>query len=116
MARHITVLIAIVVAGFILLSFTTSSLGSLGSAPKLMHDVDIARDTKSEEKADFSALSSNILEGGSIAPKLENATAKYVSLVFIFHCPILSPYACPSSPATLRSTDASSIQSRTWPC
>ncbi|KAI1119488.1 ERV/ALR sulfhydryl oxidase domain-containing protein [Nemania sp. NC0429] len=76
MARHITVLIAIVVAGFILLSLTTSSLGSISSAPKLMPEVDIPRDAKAEGSADFGALSSTILEGGSIAPKLENATAK----------------------------------------
>ncbi|KAI8954122.1 ERV/ALR sulfhydryl oxidase domain-containing protein [Xylaria longipes] len=76
MARHITILITIVVAAFILLSFTTSSLGSISSAPRLMHDADLPRDSASEGTADFGSLSGNILEGGSIAPKLENATAK----------------------------------------
>ncbi|KAI1130261.1 ERV/ALR sulfhydryl oxidase domain-containing protein [Nemania abortiva] len=77
MARHLTILITIVVAGFILLSLTTSSLGSISSAPKIVNDaVDLQRDTKSQGNEDFGALSGNILEGGSIAPKLENATAK----------------------------------------
>ncbi|KAJ8126309.1 hypothetical protein O1611_g7329 [Lasiodiplodia mahajangana] len=76
MARHLTILITIVVAGFILLSLTTSSLASISSAPKVMNDADLQRDTKSQANDDFTALSGNILEGGSIAPKLENATAK----------------------------------------
>ncbi|KAI0098537.1 ERV/ALR sulfhydryl oxidase domain-containing protein [Nemania sp. FL0031] len=76
MARHLTILITIVVAGFILLSLTTSSLGSISSAPKIVNDVDVQRDAKSQANEDFGALSGNILEGGSIAPKLENATAK----------------------------------------
>ncbi|KAI0428556.1 ERV/ALR sulfhydryl oxidase domain-containing protein [Xylaria sp. FL1042] len=75
MARHITILITIVVAGFILLSFTTSSLGSI-SVPRVVHDADLGRDTTSGGNAAFGSLSGNILEGGSIAPKLENATAK----------------------------------------
>ncbi len=82
MARHITILITIVVAGFILLSFTSSSLGSISSVQRVMHDADLARETTSEGDAAFGALSGNILEGGSIAPKLENATAKYVSSIF----------------------------------
>ncbi|RYC55528.1 hypothetical protein CHU98_g10680 [Xylaria longipes] len=41
-----------------------------------MHDADLPRDSASEGTADFGSLSGNILEGGSIAPKLENATAK----------------------------------------
>ncbi|KAI0905575.1 ERV/ALR sulfhydryl oxidase domain-containing protein [Ustulina deusta] len=76
MARHITILITIVVAGFILLSFTSSSLGSISSVQRVMHDADLARETTFEGDAAFGALSGNILEGGSIAPKLENATAK----------------------------------------
>ncbi|KAJ8121026.1 hypothetical protein ONZ43_g2421 [Nemania bipapillata] len=76
MARHLTILITVVVAGFLLLSLTTSSLGSIRSAPKLMHETDVQRDTASQAKDDFGALSGSILEGGSIAPKLENATAK----------------------------------------
>ncbi|KAI1756902.1 ERV/ALR sulfhydryl oxidase domain-containing protein [Xylaria castorea] len=76
MARHISILITIVVAAFILLFFTTSSLGSISSAPRLMHDADVSRDAASQGDADFGSLSGNILDGGSIAPKLENATAK----------------------------------------
>ncbi|KAI1277515.1 ERV/ALR sulfhydryl oxidase domain-containing protein [Xylaria sp. FL0933] len=75
MARHITILITIVVAGFILLSFTTSNLGSIG-VPRVVQDADLARSTTPGGDAAFGALSGNILEGGSIAPKLENATAK----------------------------------------
>ncbi|GAP86897.2 putative FAD-linked sulfhydryl oxidase ALR [Rosellinia necatrix] len=76
MARHISILITVVVAGFILLSFTTSGLGTIRSAPNVIHDADIPRDANSQGTADFGALSGSILEGGSIAPKLENATAK----------------------------------------
>ncbi|KAI0416964.1 ERV/ALR sulfhydryl oxidase domain-containing protein [Xylaria grammica] len=76
MARHLTILITIVVAGFILLSLTTSSLGSIGGVPKVLTDADTPRDTTSEGDATLGSLSGNILEGGSIAPKLENATAK----------------------------------------
>jgi hypothetical protein len=79
MARHLTILITVVVAGFLLLTLTTSSLGSISSVPKLMHETDIEKNIASQGSEDFGALSSNILEGGSIAPKLENATAKYVS-------------------------------------
>ncbi|KAI1304531.1 ERV/ALR sulfhydryl oxidase domain-containing protein [Xylaria venustula] len=75
MARHITILITIVVAGFILLSFTTSHLGGM-SMPSVIHDADLVRDTTSEGDAAFGSVPGNILEGGSIAPKLENATAK----------------------------------------
>ncbi|KAI0470220.1 ERV/ALR sulfhydryl oxidase domain-containing protein [Xylaria cf. heliscus] len=76
MARHISILVTIVVAAFILLSLTTSRLGSISSAPRLLHNTDISREDSSQGSADFGSLSSNILEGGSIAPKLENATAK----------------------------------------
>jgi hypothetical protein len=78
MPRHISILITIVVAGFLLLSFTSSNLGSIRSVPKLMHDEDVARDTTSGGAPDveIGALSDKILHGGSIAPKLENATAK----------------------------------------
>lgn len=76
MARHVSILITIVVAAFILLSLTTSRLGSLSSVPKLMHDGDIEGDASSQGNTDFGSLSGNILEGGSIAPKLENATIK----------------------------------------
>ncbi|KAI0409515.1 ERV/ALR sulfhydryl oxidase domain-containing protein [Xylaria palmicola] len=75
MARHLTILITIVVAAFLLLSFSTSSLGTITNVPRVMHDADRPRDV-AQGNADFAALSGNILEGGSIAPKLENATAK----------------------------------------
>ncbi|KAI1175063.1 ERV/ALR sulfhydryl oxidase domain-containing protein [Nemania sp. FL0916] len=76
MPRHISVLITIVVAGFILLSFTTSRFSAIPSVPKLMHDEGVPRDTASQGSVEIGSLSGNILEGGSIAPKLENATAK----------------------------------------
>ncbi|KAI1422882.1 ERV/ALR sulfhydryl oxidase domain-containing protein [Xylaria sp. FL1777] len=76
MARHITILITIVVAGFVLLSFTTSSLGSISGVPSVIHDSTLAKGTTSEENAAFGSLPGSILEGGSIAPKLENATIK----------------------------------------
>ncbi|KAJ3564952.1 hypothetical protein NPX13_g7671 [Xylaria arbuscula] len=76
MARHLTILITIVVAGFILLSLSSSSLGSISSISKPVADADLVKDSASEGDASFAALSGNILEGGSIAPKLENATIK----------------------------------------
>ncbi|KAI3329090.1 ERV/ALR sulfhydryl oxidase domain-containing protein [Xylariaceae sp. AK1471] len=71
MPRHISILVTIVVAGLLLLSFTSSGLGTIKSIPKMMYDVEQPRDI-----TDFGSISSNVLEGGSIAPKLENATAK----------------------------------------
>ncbi|KAI8627976.1 ERV/ALR sulfhydryl oxidase domain-containing protein [Xylariaceae sp. FL1651] len=77
MARHISILVTIVVAGFIILSFTSSSLtGGLRSVPKVMHDAYQPTDTTSQTGSELGLLSDDILNGGSIAPKLENATAK----------------------------------------
>ncbi|KAI0447869.1 ERV/ALR sulfhydryl oxidase domain-containing protein [Xylaria telfairii] len=76
MARHVSILVTIVVGAFILFSLTTSRLGSISSVPKLIHDGDIQRDAASQGNVDFASLSGSILEGGSIAPKLENATIK----------------------------------------
>ncbi|KAI1435326.1 ERV/ALR sulfhydryl oxidase domain-containing protein [Xylaria sp. CBS 124048] len=76
MARHVAILITIVVAGLILLSFTTSSLNSISSTPGILHETDLSGDVAHEANTDLGSLSSTILEGGSIAPKLENATAK----------------------------------------
>jgi hypothetical protein len=86
MPRHISILVTIVVAGLLLLSFTSSGLGTIKNMPKIMHDAEQPRDT-----TDFGSISSTILEGGSIAPKLENATAKYASSVFLF-IPAHMPY------------------------
>ncbi|KAI1824489.1 ERV/ALR sulfhydryl oxidase domain-containing protein [Xylaria intraflava] len=76
MARNITILITIVVAGLVLLSFTTSSLSAITSVPGIVHETDLSKDAVSAANADFGSLSGDILDGGSIAPKLENATAK----------------------------------------
>ncbi|KAI2636049.1 ERV/ALR sulfhydryl oxidase domain-containing protein [Xylaria nigripes] len=75
MARHITIFIAIAVAGFVLLSLTNSGFGSMSSARGFLHDTDLLRDATPEAHMNLD-LSGDLLNGGSIAPKLENATAK----------------------------------------
>ncbi|KAI0397826.1 ERV/ALR sulfhydryl oxidase domain-containing protein [Xylariaceae sp. FL0594] len=76
MPRHISILVAIVVAGFLLLSYTSSGLGNIKGIPSGLYSTEQARDATSQATTNFEAVPKNILEGGSIAPKLENATAK----------------------------------------
>lgn len=56
------------------ISFKSSGLGTIDNIPSFGHDVEERRNS-----LDLGVIPSNILEGGSIAPKLENATAKYVA-------------------------------------
>ncbi|KAI0104089.1 ERV/ALR sulfhydryl oxidase domain-containing protein [Hypoxylon sp. NC0597] len=110
MARHLSVIVILAIAGFVILSFMTSFGGrteqirkvlpvadagdrpptSEATVPKVnietgintepeakaKEDVNVKENTGSTAKLDFPSLSSNILTGGAIAPKLENATIK----------------------------------------
>lgn len=68
------------------LSFQKPSAPSAPSAPAAEK---APSDGIDASKADLGAISQDILKGGSIAPKLENATAKYG----IFYIPSPSAYA-----------------------
>ncbi|OTA98729.1 hypothetical protein M426DRAFT_325757 [Hypoxylon sp. CI-4A] len=122
MARHLSVIIILAVAGFVILSFMTSfgdrtesirqvlpvpgvsehekpldtskevlsadakvqaeletkldAEADLGPGAKTGTKGETTSDTKSHAKPDFASISSDILTGGAIAPKLENATIK----------------------------------------
>jgi hypothetical protein len=69
--QHLTLSILLVVLLFFSISYFFSGSSS--------HDVDrIPAESKSEFKVDLSGMPSSLLDGESIAPKLENATLKYV--------------------------------------
>ncbi|KAI1134095.1 ERV/ALR sulfhydryl oxidase domain-containing protein [Hypoxylon sp. FL0543] len=110
MARHLSVIVILAIAGFVVLSFMTSfgdrteqirnvlpvpdtaerPPASEAIAPGVKSDakidakpeaqakeqVDGKGNTETAAKSDFSSLSSSILTGEAIAPKLENATIK----------------------------------------
>ena len=89
MARrpHITLMF---VVGVILFVFTTYMLSTSGSSAETQHSESFdLGDHKIASHDDGSkppfGISDNILKGGSIAPKLENATAKYVYHVYHVH-------------------------------
>ena len=109
MARrpHITLML---VVGVILFVFTTYMLSSSGSSGVVQHSepLDLGGSSGSGDHKSASGdggsksafgISDNILKGGSIAPKLENATAKYV-----YHVHYIAPYItlCPSGQASFR--------------
>lgn len=74
------------VVGVILFVFTTYMLSSSGSsgATQQADTIDLGSGGSSSSSGEqgskpaFGLVSEDILKGGSIAPKLENATAKYV--------------------------------------
>ncbi|KAI4869152.1 ERV/ALR sulfhydryl oxidase domain-containing protein [Hypoxylon rubiginosum] len=105
MARHLSVVVILAIAAFVVLSFMTSFGGRTeqiqqmlpvagvserpqvapeapAPVPDLKPEVtldsklDIKPDGKSETQSGFASLSSDLLTGGAIAPKLENATIK----------------------------------------
>lgn len=133
MARHLSVVVILAIAAFVVLSFMTSFGGRTeriqqilpnsglsdrppvapeapisAPAPAIVPDLkpEVTADSKSEVKPDtkpdakpdvkpdakldrlkeaqsvFDSLSSNLLSGGAIAPKLENATLKCALLLF----------------------------------
>ncbi|KAI1773884.1 ERV/ALR sulfhydryl oxidase domain-containing protein [Hypoxylon cercidicola] len=105
MARHLSVVVILAVAAFVVLSFMTSFGGRTEQiqqmlpvagvperppvpeapvpppnakpevTPESKPDV-VKTDAKSETQSGFASLSSDLLTGGAIAPKLENATIK----------------------------------------
>ncbi|KAI1495827.1 ERV/ALR sulfhydryl oxidase domain-containing protein [Biscogniauxia marginata] len=98
MARHLSVIIILVIAGFVILSFTTTFAGETVRIPQVLPVNSASEGTATDLKAtdaesklsvpgskgsggagsksDLIGISSDILSGGAIAPKLENATAK----------------------------------------
>ncbi|KAI0880347.1 ERV/ALR sulfhydryl oxidase domain-containing protein [Annulohypoxylon maeteangense] len=108
MARHLSVIVILAIAGFLVLSFMTSFGDKAGPirqvlpvkgvterppadpapiapiAPNVKPDTnlktevkeDVEADAKPDLKSDFAPLPGDILTGGAIAPKLENATLK----------------------------------------
>ncbi|RYO78878.1 hypothetical protein DL766_009832 [Monosporascus sp. MC13-8B] len=93
MARHLSAMVVLAIAAFLTLSYMMTSFGE---AP---HGRDLSMPTSGDDnpaviKTDLGALSESVLHGESIAPKLENATAKYAN-------PTPLPSASASS-ATLR--------------
>jgi hypothetical protein len=60
-------------------SSSTTSYPSPGDQVLPVKQVPAAAGTKSEFALDIDAIPAGILEGESIAPKLENATLKYVA-------------------------------------
>lgn len=115
MARHLSVIVILAIAGFLVFSFMTSFGDKTGQirqvlpvkgaterppadaipiSPNVQPDTkanvgadtkaevkedvkDVKVDTKADLKSDFAPLPADILAGGAIAPKLENATLKY---------------------------------------
>ncbi|KAI1447861.1 ERV/ALR sulfhydryl oxidase domain-containing protein [Annulohypoxylon stygium] len=114
MARHLSVIVILAIAGFLVFSFMTSFGDKTGQirqvlpvkgaterppadaipiSPNVQPDTkanvgadtkaevkedvkDVKVDTKADLKSDFAPLPADILAGGAIAPKLENATLK----------------------------------------
>lgn len=114
MARHLSVIVILAIAGFLVFSFMTSFGDKTGQIRQVLpvkgaterppadaipislnvqpdtkanvgadtkaevkEDVkDVKVDTKADLKSDFAPLPADILAGGAIAPKLENATLK----------------------------------------
>ena len=76
MARHLSALVLLVVAAFLTISYLMSPFGS---TPRPMMGAAVGNaHAPGAIKAELSGISDDLLHGGSIAPKLENATAKYV--------------------------------------
>ncbi|KAI1401786.1 ERV/ALR sulfhydryl oxidase domain-containing protein [Hypoxylon fuscum] len=100
MARHLSIVVILAIATFVVLSFMSSfgdrtekvrqvlpvtsesklpppvvpeTTEATEAKPDLKSEIP---DVKSEAKSDFGSLPSDILAGGAIAPKLENATLK----------------------------------------
>lgn len=77
--QHLTWTIALGLLIFISVSYLLSSHGSPGgSAYPSDNDRTPADGSPSDFKLDLDAIPAGILDGESIAPKLENATLKYV--------------------------------------
>jgi hypothetical protein len=77
--QHLTLTFILVLGVFFTLSYFFSG-PSRSILPKYQNDVELPlKDApRSEFAADLGALPAGLLDGNSIAPKLENATLKYV--------------------------------------
>ncbi len=88
--QHLTLTVALVVFGFLSLTYLFSSSASRYPKAELLSPIREAAHSNpkpvdpkqqvvqpADHKIDF-GLSSSVLTGGAIAPKLENQTAKYV--------------------------------------
>lgn len=78
--QHITLSFILVLAGFFTLSYLFSGPSRSVVLPKLDNEP-LKEEARSEFSSDLDALAPSFLTGDSIAPKLENATIKYVVLV-----------------------------------
>ena len=74
MARHLSAVVLLAVAAFLTFSYLMSPFSS---TPRTPMGVPVGG-SSAGLTTDFGAIPENVLHGGSIAPKLENATAKYV--------------------------------------
>ena len=74
MARHLSALVILAVAAFLTISYLMSPFGA---TPRPFTGGTVGG-AAGGVKADLSGISDDLLHGGSIAPELENATAKYV--------------------------------------
>lgn len=72
MARNIPLLVVMAVGTFLIVSF----MMSFGDSSRKTSTQDFS--AAGSSGLDLEAVPASILSGGSIAPKLENATAKYV--------------------------------------
>jgi hypothetical protein len=76
--QHLTATVLLAVVLFFSITYLLS--GSSSSNADRTREAVVA-EPKSEFKVDFDGMPANLLEGESIAPKLENATLKYVSRI-----------------------------------
>jgi hypothetical protein len=83
--QHLTLTFILVLGAFFTLSYFFSGPSRSVLLPKFQNDVELPlkEAPRSEFAADLGALPEGLLSGNSIAPKLENATLKYVLIDFL---------------------------------
>ena len=82
--QHVTLLVVVAVLTFLGATYLWSGRSTDG------YSLEFSPSNGSGSKADLGAITDNILKGGSIAPKLGNETAKYVSTSATLSCRIVS--------------------------
>lgn len=80
--QHLTVILALAVTVFLTFTYLLSSASTGTGVPSVGSNGDDAAMPNLD-------LPSGVLGGGAIAPKLENATAKYVELLTLTNLPLL---------------------------
>jgi FAD-linked sulfhydryl oxidase len=75
--QHLTLMVVLTVLALLSLSYLFSS--SEDHQPEVLVNKHAPTSSKSDGQADLGSIPDGILKGGSIAPKLENATAKYAA-------------------------------------